>query len=200
MIVDPKQKIKNSIFYNNLLLIMSIFSVIFFITAMFVDVPTLKTETFYDISDTKKFGPIVVKDKPKIYEIKTNMFSDNTSVYVSGEVINEDDDTLFEFGKDLWHESGYDSEGYWSESDNGMNAKITLSEPGTYYIKLNKEDNSFPDISATFYRKSGSGIPHFMVGFYLLIITLFTFIFRNKEWIKEKYIWLDEVLEEASDD
>ena len=199
MIVDPKQKIKNSIFYNNLLLIMSIFAAIFFITAMFVDVPTLKTTT-YDLTYTKKIGPIVVKDKPKIYEIKTNMFSDNTSVYVSGEVINEDDDTLFEFGNDLWHESGYDSEGYWSESDNGMNAKITLSEPGTYYIKLNKEDNSFPDISTTFYRKSGSGIPHFMIGLYLLIIALCTFIFRNKEWIKEKYILLDEALEEASDD
>ena len=67
------------------------------------------------------------------------MHGSNKSVYLSGEVQDADRDTLYEFGKEMWHEDGYDSEGYWSESDRDMKASLSFTELGTYYVQFNSE-------------------------------------------------------------
>ena len=113
--------------------------------------------------------------------------------------MDENKDSIYEFGKDSWQESGYDSEGYWSESDAGMTSKLTFSEPGTYYIKLGTENNKLSQFNITISRKKGSGIPHFMLGTYVLLLLAVTFVFLNINWVKEKMIELNDKLEDMSD-
>ncbi len=200
MIVDPKQKLKNIYFYNNLILITCIFCVICFITAIVLENKTQSSKNYYYMQDGQLFGPLKVKSSPLIYELKSYFYGDNQSIYLSGEVLDEDKDTLYEFGKDLWHESGYDSEGYWSESDRQLSVKLSFTEPGTYYIKLDTDEKMLPTLKLTLLCKKGSGIPHFMIGCYILLFLSIAFIFINAKWVKEKIIRINEILEEMADD
>lgn len=200
MIVNPKQKKENLLFYNNLMLIIAIFCAVCFWTYFTVENETVDQKR-YSLDEGSIYGPIVVKKgHPKICKIKSSMYGDNRSVYFSGEVLDEDKDTLYEFGKDLWHEDGYDSDGYWSESDRDMSACLTFTEPGKYYIQFHTDENMMQSIGLEIIVKKGSGIPHLMIGFYFLILTLIVFSVLNKEWLAENFEKLNDMLEEMSDD
>ena len=51
--------------------------------------------------------------------------------------------SLFSFGEELWHETGYD-EGHWREQNNAFNMDITFPNPGTYYIRFSSESSQLP--------------------------------------------------------
>ena len=201
MLIDPKQKLRDTHFYNNLLLILSIFASICIITSICLEVGTMYTKKYSRLPEGHILGPIVVKkDNPMVYEVKSYFRGDNESSYISGEVLDENEDTLYEFGKDSWHESGRDSDGYWSESDRNMTAKLVFSEPGTYYVKVSTENHKLSLFNITLSRKNGSGIPHLMLGSYALLLLSIAFVFLNMSWVKEKLIELNDKLEDTSDD
>jgi len=201
MLVDPKQKLRNTYFYNNLLLILSIFALLCIFTSICLEINSPNIKRYSYLEEGTTFGPIVVKkNEPVIYEIRSYFTGHNDDSYISGEVLDEEKDTLYEFGKDAWHESGYDSEGYWTESDASMTAKLTFSEPGTYYIKLGTENNKLQAFNIVLSRKSGSGIPHLMLGCYTLLLLCIAFVFLNIDWVKEKMAQLNDKLEDLSDD
>ena len=201
MKINPKQKIKDIFFYNNLILIISIFCFACFITYFNIESQKLNEKTYSQIKENSIYGPIVVKrGHPKICEIKSSMHGNNRNVYFSGEVLDQDKETLYEFGKELWHEDGYDSEGYWSESDRNMSAKLSFTEPGTYYIQFNTENRRMKLIQLQIIVKKGSGLPHLIVGFYSLIFAILCFVILNKKWVCEELEKLNDWLEEISDD
>lgn len=201
MIIDPKEKLKTKFFYNNLILIVCIFAVINFVTAIWLNQGIYSEKKFFNLQEGASFGPIIIeKGKPRIYSIITKFNGMESSAYLSGEVQNEEGDALFEFGKDLWHESGYDSDGYWSESDRNMRADLSFTEPGTYIIQLNTEENRLNDFNVRIVCRKGSGIPHTMVGAYLLLFVIISFCILNFHWVRERYIALNDWLEEHSDD
>ena len=200
MIVSPKQKKENLFFYNNLMLIVTVFCLVCFFTYYNVESQTIAKRT-YSLDEGSTYGPIVVKKgQPKICKIKSAMYGDNQSIYFSGEVLDEEKETLYEFGKDLWHESGYDSEGYWSESDRNMEARLAFTEPGTYYIQFHTDENRMNQIGLEIVVKKGSGIPHLMMGTDLLLLVIIFFILLNREWVAENLEKLNDALEEMSDD
>ena len=200
MIVNPKAGKETKYFYNNLMLIVSVFCAICFLTYFNVSSTDIATKT-YNLDEGSTYGPIVVKKgQTKIACIEPRMWADNTSLYFSGEVLDEEKDTLYEFGKELWHESGYDSDGYWSESDRDMKAYLTFNEEGTYYIQFHTEENAMSNLSLKISVKKGSGIPYFIVGFWLLLFVYIFFILINKEWVSEMMDKLNDQLEEMSDD
>ena len=199
MIIDPKKKIRDLYFYNNLLLIVIVFCIACFVTFFFLENDGQIQSYYGTLRPGQTFGPIkITKGKPKIYIIKSHFFGDNSSTYIYGEVQDENKDTLYEFGKDLWHESGYDSDGYWSESDRNMQVKLTFSEPGTYYIQMG-EEGGISGSSLQILSARSSGIPHLMVGAYFLIGAIFIFIFLNPRWVGEKLENLNENLGEMAD-
>ena len=199
MIIDPKKKIRDLYFYNNLLLMVIVFCIACFVTFFFLENDGQIQSYYGTLRPGQTFGPIkITKDKPKIYIIKSYFFGDNSSTYIYGEVQDENKDTLYEFGKDLWHESGYDSDGYWSESDRDMQVKLTFSEPGTYYIQMG-EEGGISGSSLQIISARSSGIPHLMVGAYFLIGAIFIFIFLNPQWVGEKLENLNENLGEMAD-
>ena len=199
MIIDPKKKIRDLYFYNNLLLIVIVFCIACFVTFFFMENDGHINSYSGTLRPGQTFGPIkITKDKPKIYIIKSHFFGDNSTTYIYGEVQDENKDTLYEFGKDLWHESGYDSDGYWSESDRNMQVKLTFSEPGTYYIQMG-EEGGISGSSLQIISARSSGIPHLMVGAYFLIGAILIFIFLNPQWVGEKLENLNENLGEMAD-
>lgn len=200
MRIIPQQKLRDNLLYNNLCLIVCIFSILCFATAIFLHSGNVKTKTFTNLSEDAVFGPIKVDKKSQVYQITAHFMGDNSSSYISGEVLDEDQDTLYEFGKDLWHESGYDSEGYWSESDRKMVADLTFSEKGTYYIKFNTEENSMKFLKITVQLKRGSYVAHLEAGTLFLLFVTLCWCAINKKWVKEKLVILNDKLEELSDD
>ena len=138
-------------------------------------------------------------DKNQVFKITAYFNGDNSSTYISGEVLDKNEDTLYEFGKDLWHESGYDSEGSWSESDRKMVANITL-EKGTYFLKFHTEENSMKNIVITVIQQKGSYIAHLQAGTSFMIFLLIVWLFINRKWVKEKLVALNDKLEEMSEE
>lgn len=201
MKVNPTSRLENNIFYNTICLIMAIFCIASFWTSFSMENKVVNSRNYNSLQEGSIYGPIKVKKgQCKICTIKATFNGDNSSTYLSGEVLDEDKDTLYEFGKDFWHESGYDSEGYWSESERNMKADLTFSEEGTYYIQFNTEENSMYNIGITIQVKKGTGIPHLMMGTIVLILLLFIFYFNNRDWIAELSDKANDALEDMCDD
>ena len=180
---------------------MAIFCIACFWTSFSMENKVVNSKNYNGLQEGSIYGPIKVKKgQSKICTIKATFFGDNASAYLSGEVLDEDKDTLYEFGKDFWQESGYDSEGYWSESERNMKADLTFSEEGTYYIQFNTEENSMYNIGIQIQVKKGTGIPHLMMGTIVLILLLFIFYFNNRDWIAELSDKANDALEEMCEE
>lgn len=200
MRIRPQQKLRNKLFYNNLLLITVIFSIICLLTSIILQSSAYTNQTINNLKEGHTFGPINVKNKPIICKVIAQFHGDNTSSYISGEVLNEDKDTLYEFGKDLWHESGYDSDGYWSEADRKMTAYLTFKEKGTYYIQFNTDEKNIHNISVTFRLVRNSYVPHSQAGTLVLLLAAIIFYTLNAGWVNEKMSTANETLAEMSED
>ena len=199
MLINPQLKKKNLLFYNNICFIVCIFCILCFFTGWKLQDSKI-TEKTYNLQENTIVGPIKVTDKSQVYRVKAYFSGRNTSSYISGEVLDENEDTLYEFGKDLWHEEGYDSEGHWSESERNMTANLTFSEKGTYYLKFNTEEGTMNLITITISRQMGSYIAHLQAGVSFMLILIMIWIILNQKWVKEKLVVLNDVLEEMSDD
>ena len=199
MLINPQQRKKNNLFYNNICFIVCLFCILCFWTAMSLQGVSSNSKKYY-LQENSIVGPIKVEDKSQIYKVKAHFSGKNSSSYISGEVLDEDKDTLYEFGKDLWHEEGYDSEGHWSESDRDMVANLTFSEKGTYYLKFNTEENSMDNITITISVLKGSYIPHLQAGTSFILLLFFVWMFINRKWVREKLAVLNDKLEEMSDE
>lgn len=200
MIIRPQQKLKDKLFYNNLTLIVVIFSIICLITSMLLQSTYYYNKSVNYLNEGQIFGPIKVKNKPVICKIMADFSGNNTSSYLSGEVLDENKDTLYEFGKDLWHESGYDSDGYWSESDRKMTAYLTFKDKGTYYIQFNTDENNMYNISVTFQLVKNSYVAHSKAGTLALLLAMIVFYLLNASWINEKMSIIDDKLADMSED
>jgi len=211
MKIDPQRKLKDLIFYNNLSLIVCMFCIICFVTSMFFQNSVKQERTDYTLKEGAIYGPIKITNTKQIYRIIATFSGSNSDTYISGEVLDEDKDTVYEFGKDLWHEEGDDSDGHWSEDDRKMTADLTFSEKGTYYLQFGSDTDSnlandpnklnfIPSISITMELMNGSYVAHLQVGSIILLLVIFIFWFLNREWINGKMAVLNEKLEEMSDE
>lgn len=201
MLVKPQQKHRDKIFYNNLLLICAIAAIVFFWNAISLCGDTaIKTYEPNYLNENTTFGPIVIDKKPRIFKIKANFFGRMSSSYLTAEVQDEDGETLYEMGKDFWHEEGYDSEGYWSESDSDLSAYLTFKDKGTYQLQFSTDEGNMKDISISIKEIKKSYVPFYMFGSLLLFIVLIVFYLLNRQWVHEKAEMINEKLEEMSDD
>lgn len=201
MIVNPKEKKLTLMFYNNLMFILAIFSLICLATYFNLENKVVSSSKSFFLEKGSMYGPIVVKkNKPVVCTLKASMCDDNTGIYLTGEVLDEEKETLYEFGKELWHESGYDAEGYWSESDRNLKANLSFTEEGKYYIQFNTDENYMGNVAVSISTKKGSGIPHLMMGFCILLLVYIFFVMLNREWVSETLENIDEWIEEHADD
>ena len=200
MIIRPQQKLKDKLFYNNLTLIVVIFAIICLVTSMLLQSTFYYNKTMNYLNEGQIVGPIKVKNKPVICKVMAHLSGENTSSYLSGEVLDENKDTLYEFGKDLWHESGYDSDGYWSESDRKMTAYMTFKDKGTYYIQFNTDEKNMYNISVTMQLVRNSYVAHSKAGTLALMLAMIVFYLLNASWVYEKFSIINDKLADMSED
>ncbi len=121
-------------------------------------------------------GPITVaKDNQVLLiEVKQRLNGLGWS-YVNGEMLDAEQEFLFGFGYELWHETGYD-EGHWDEQENNYDIKVTVPKKGTYFASFDTEQQpGVPiggDINVKITPKLGSAVPHFAAGLLLLVFGL----------------------------
>ncbi len=196
MRINPQKKLRDNFFYNNLCIIICIFCIVSFVTSISYKNSSITTYNYNSLQEGTIIGPINVKNKNAIYKITIKFLAENAAVYFSGEVLDKNKDTIYEFGKDLWHESGHDSEGYWSESDRKMTVNLTFSEQGKYYLQFRTEEKLINHITITIELQKGSYIPHFAAGTLFFILIIIWGYILNKTWIKEKTEVLYEIMDE----
>lgn len=201
MLVRPQQKHRDKIFYNNLLLICAIAAIVFFYNAIILCGNTaIKTYEPSYLNENTTFGPIVVDKNPRIFRVKANFMGRMSSSYLTAEVQDEDGETLYELGKDFWHEEGYDSDGYWVEADSNLSAYLTFKDKGTYQLQFSTDEGNIDNISIRIEEIKKSYVPFYMFGSLLLFIVLIVFYLLNRQWVHEKAEMINEKLEEMSDD
>lgn len=100
--------------------------------------------------------------------------SNSTWTFVEGEVLDEDEQYLFGFGEELWKETGYDGS-YWTESYDEFDLKVTIPDPGTYYLGFTTQvapGSSPGTMQVRVDRMRGSAIPHFVFGIVAILLGL----------------------------
>ncbi len=113
-------------------------------------------------------------------EVQQPIHHDNVWSFVSGEILDPEQEVLFSFAEELWRETGYSEGQFWRETKSKFDLKVTLPDPGTYYIHLETERPPKPNARGRVYSRfgdlhwkvtalSGSTVPLFAGGLLGLI-------------------------------
>lgn len=133
-------------------------------------------------------GPFRIADDGTVLEIKVWQNPDRESWnFVAGSVLDAEQNYLFGFGDEMWHETGYD-EGYWSETKNSYDAKIRLPQ-GQYYLNFETEikPGSTPGpVSVRVERQLGSSLPFWVLAVIALIAAVLSY--RRSEATPEEML------------
>ena len=198
MKINPNLKKINTIFYNNLCIIALVFVVLCFSSCIDCLQNVKPISSSYNIKNGQIIGPIKVTKKPVVYQLEAIFYGNNSALDFSAEVLDSNKDTLYEVGKDFWHESGYEGGEYWVESDTKMVARLNFYNIGTYYIRfVHNRPNTGNSLKVTIKKPtSGSYVPYFIFGFWLFIISIFAFVGNNFEWIKAALTRINDSMED----
>jgi hypothetical protein len=130
----------------------------------------------------ENIGPITINGYKEVYEITiATSLPENNWAFIEGKVLDAEKEYLFSFGKELWHETGYDYDGTWRESENNYSMKITFPQPGQYYLSLKTEGSyNLDEVQVTISKKLGSSIPHMVFGIFTLLVGIILNEIRNK--------------------
>ena len=168
-------------------LVLIVFGVVCLITAGFFSI-SRGTSIQKDLPlEGGMVGPIEVKKDNTVYLIKVFQFvrNDNAWSAVTGNVLDQDKNYLFGFGQEFWKESGYDSDGRWTESKTKYDVKVTLPK-GTYYLEFETDPSPGVDsgISVSVSGKMGSSLPFLISGILALILGVILNEIANQSIVK----------------
>jgi len=166
------------------------FAILYFATAGFFEISdrTIKKTVF----SNQLVGPIETNKNDTVVEIKIETHPGNNMwSYIETEVYDAKKRTITTFGSDFYHESGYDSDGAWTESETGGNVTVVLPEPGKYFLRFQGQGGRSNRAGAydlkdgaklrvtVNYKKGGSTLL-FYLGILLLIIGVILNEIRNQ--------------------
>lgn len=132
-------------------------------------------------------GPININRNNLVCNIKViqDMYGDNWSS-IDGSVLDNNKNYLFGFGKDIWQESGMDSQGYsWAEKDDKYDMKVNFIKKGIYYLQFEAQQESTQNagyMSIIVSPQKGSSLPQVIFG---IICLLFGLYFGGMYWHKK---------------
>ena len=121
-----------------------------------------------------KVGPIQTTQDNQVLEVDFRQRINGYGwAYISGEIEDAEEETLFGFGGEAWHEQGND-DGHWDEREENFDIKVTVPAKGTYYAAFEVEQQPGQpvggqmDVVVT--PKTGSAVPHFAAGLFGLVL------------------------------
>jgi hypothetical protein len=175
---------KQSSTKNQIGLIFLIYAAICFMTSLYFNSSSGEMVKGNLLHTGGEIGPIKVEKNNTVYSVKVNQKLSNSGdwSFVSGDVLGENKEYLFGFGKEFWKESGYDDDGPWREVVDNFEIKVTFYKAGIYYLNFKTEMSSGiagSEVNVTVESMNGSSLAHFTLGFISIIIGLFTLFFLN---------------------
>jgi hypothetical protein len=101
-------------------------------------------------SDGAVFGPIRLDAPHTIYRFGFQAsIPDNSELWVGLELLDASQSPINGHDGDLWRESGYDEGEHYSEADLSRSQEFYLEEPGNYYLRLTREQDSSKPIDGS---------------------------------------------------
>lgn len=95
-----------------------------------------------------RFGPIPLKSVNRVHRLEIHGSMRETSVWVQAILEDDKEQELIATERDMWDESGHDSDGYWHESDLSGSSYFVLKQPGNYYVRLYAEKDTTQPVMA----------------------------------------------------
>lgn len=178
----------NSIDLGKIATVFILFSLLGFITAWVFSFELGKqAETRflpYQAGSPEVFAALDVVKYNETYNIsiKAVDLSSQSWSFVEGQVLDQNKEYLFSFGKELWDERGYDSDGPWHESEISYDIAVTFPKPGRYYLQVKTKSSTgiAPSIVMKMGKQLGSSIPHLWFGVICLMIGLVLNEIKNR--------------------
>lgn len=124
--------------------------------------------------DGQIIGPIHVKQDQSVYSVRVKeILKVGQYSTVNLALLDANKKYLFSFGDDLWAEEGYDSEGYWKETKEYYDIKLTIPEAGKYFLQAGIETSKNKSrVHVEIVPKNGSSLPFLWLGVFVLITAI----------------------------
>lgn len=87
-------------------------------------------------TDSIIMGPYNLSHVNRVHKVLIGTNLNNQELYCEFNLLDEDKELLGTFDHNYWHESGYDSDGSWSESSLRCKKLFVLKEAGKYYLEI----------------------------------------------------------------
>lgn len=130
-------------------------------------------------------GPVNNKKANTVYFIKVHQnLGNGASNYIGIDVLNSNKEYLFAFGKELWWEEGYDSDGRWTEGTKNVEMKITIKDVGDHYFRISP-DSKVGSMRVTIEQKTASSLPHTILGIIFIVLAIGLLVYSYKDRIGE---------------
>ncbi|WP_120498152.1 hypothetical protein [Kiloniella sp. EL199] len=156
------------------------FAILFLGTGFVLSTTSDVTKGNYQLNDS--IGPLEVTSDYTVYNIDVQGYLEDKSwLYLELVLQNSQKEYLFSFGKELWRESGYDSDGAWSESESHFSQKITIPKKGTYFLAITGgSSTNRGSMKVNITEQAASALPHMWIGVLLLIIGIILNEIKNR--------------------
>ncbi len=183
MIDDPVKKAE----HNKIARILLGFAALCLFTSLILNMNSGKSLKSSVQTSGGMIGPIEVKKDFSVYSISVRQALNEYGVwsFVSGDVLDSNKEYLFGFGKEFWSETGYDSDGRWSEAETSYDIKITFPKKGNYYLRFNAEmskQRAGREIMVTVDPKRGSSLAHLVLGIISVLAGAIVWSRANVSW------------------
>lgn len=133
---------------------------------------------------TFQIGPIEVDEAGEVYELIIGAYVPAQNwMYVEVEVLDYRQEYLYSFGQELWHYTGRDSDGQWTDRQFEFDTKTTFTFPGYYYfnfIAQNSFNNDAEFLKVELLKRRGSSVPHSRLGIVCIVIAIVLFEMHSK--------------------
>jgi hypothetical protein len=113
--------------------------------------------------------------------VRTNANVDNSWIYLSMALINDDTGTAYDFGREIGYYSGTDSDGAWTEGDRSDSVFLPSVPAGHYYLRVEPEGAASTSYSIEIYRD----VPRWWL--FLTTITLLSLLPLAVVWKKRNF-------------
>lgn len=123
-----------------------------------------------------RFGPIPLKAVNTVHRLEISGSMREESNWVQAIIEDENELELFSSERDMWDESGVDSDGSWHESDLHASTDFVLKKAGNYFVRIYAEPEPgripSPGTTATFRLKERAVYPTYLgvFGFSALVL------------------------------
>ena len=174
---------ENKIDLGKVALALLAFALLYLVTAFVMSSATTLSSKTYRLKES--IGPIRTTVDNTVLEVNVQgRLMNNSWSYLELVMQNSKKEYLYSFGKELWRESGYDSDGSWSEADQDFTQKITIPKKGIYYLALTGEgSNNNSTYKVRVSEAAGSSLPHMWIGILLILVGLVLNEIKNRTLI-----------------